>query len=153
VAKLSESADPEELIEAISTVRRQLRAASGRPWPGAPLSNAEIDIVRLVRRQPGTSISAAARALGVAPNTVSTLVRRLDDSGWISTRRDDADGRVVRLELSPAARRRVERWRDARSTRVSAAIQRMTPAQHHDLARAVPALQALAQALREEAES
>ena len=43
----------------------------------------------------------AAAELGVAPNTVSTLVRQLADAGVLERVRDSADGRVVRLRLTP----------------------------------------------------
>jgi DNA-binding MarR family transcriptional regulator len=144
---------PEDLIEAISMLRRQMRASSGPRSPASSLTRAEIELVRLVRRQPATSVSEAANALGVAPNTVSTLVRRLDGLGWLSTSRDDDDRRVVRLTLKPAALRRVERWRDDRAAAVGAGLASLTAAQRRDLTRAVPALRALAIAVRGEGES
>ena len=137
----------DELVEALSTVRRRLRAAARPSWPGGPLTGAEVEVVRLVRREPGTSISDAARRLGVAPNTVSTLARGLVDRGWLDTERDPDDRRVVRMTLRPAARRRIERWRDTRTARVEAALDRLPRRQRDDLARALPALLALADEL------
>src|SRR5437868_15251537 len=51
---------------------------------GTPLSpprtSAKVELVRVVRRESGTSVAEAAEKLSVAPNTVSTLDGQFSDA-------------------------------------------------------------------------
>src|SRR6185437_8234753 len=69
-------ARPEQLLDALGAFRRTLRRHVGAPF-SPPLTSAQVELVRVVRREPGTSVAEAAEKLGVAPNTVSTLVGQL----------------------------------------------------------------------------
>ncbi len=71
-------------------------------------------------------MAEAAGRLGVAANTVSTLVRQLVDDGVIERVADEADRRVARLVLADEARARVEVWRDRRSVIVGQALSSLT---------------------------
>src|SRR5581483_3849085 len=93
----------EELLEALGQVRRETRRRVGRPWPMQALSGAQVELVRVVRREPGISVAAAARELGVAANTVSTLVGSLVATGMVRREADPADRRIARLHLTAAA--------------------------------------------------
>jgi DNA-binding MarR family transcriptional regulator len=139
----------EELFEAVASLRRQVRRTAGRPWPAAALSGAQTDLVRLLRREPGRTVSEAADALGLAPNTVSTLVRQLSDAGMLRRDPDPADRRVARLHLTATARRRIEGWRDRRHELAAQALDRLGPADREALCAAVPAVSRLVDALRE----
>ena len=137
----------EELLEALGLFRRQVRRAAGRPWPLQSLSSAQAELVRLVRRRPGTSVAEAAAELGLAANTVSTLVRQLTDQGLLRRTADEADRRVARLELTAPARRRVEQWRDRRTALAGSALATMSATDRAALARAVPLIAQLAGAI------
>jgi len=139
----------EQLFEALGSVRRQVRRTAGPPWPAATLSGSQIELVRLVRREPGHTVNEVAEALGLAPNTVSTLVGRLTDAGLLRREPDPADRRVARLHVTAAARRRIEGWRDARAELAALALGRLDPADREVLRAAVPALSRLVDALRE----
>jgi len=139
----------DELIESVGVLRRQMRAVAGRPWTGVELSGAEIDLVRLLRRRPGISVAQAAHVLGLAPNSVSTLVRRLGDRDWLTGERDAADRRVVRLRLTPSASRQVEAWRDHRAELMASALESLAPEDQLAIQDALPALSRLCAALRE----
>lgn len=139
----------EQLFEALGSVRRQVRRTAGPPWPAATLSGSQIELVRLVRREPGHTVNEVAEALGLAPNTVSTLVGQLTDAGLLRREPDPADRRVARLHVTAAARRRIEGWRDARAELAARALGRLDPADREVLRAAVPALSRLVDALRE----
>src|SRR5476649_47262 len=100
-------ATPEELLESLSAIRRAVRRQIARPVELSVLTGAQLELVRLLRREPGVSIADAAARLRVAPNTVSTLVGQLADAGVLERRVDESDRRVVRLMLNPGVRRRV----------------------------------------------
>jgi DNA-binding MarR family transcriptional regulator len=112
----------EELFAAIGQLRRQVRRHAGRPWPVADVSGAQIELIRLVRRQPGTSVTDAAAELGLAANTVSTLVSQLVTAGVLKRKPDQNDRRVARLALTATAQRRVDRWRDQRDAVLAEAL-------------------------------
>jgi DNA-binding MarR family transcriptional regulator len=135
----------EELLDSLAAFRRALRRASRRPQELTLLTGAQLELVRLLRRQPGTSVADAARELRVAPNTVSTLVSRLLAAGVIVKEQDPRDRRVARLDLSPRARRSVEAWRDRRLELLDDALARLSPAD----ARRLDAVQAPLERLAE----
>ena len=144
----NELALAEHLFDALGAVRRQVRRLTGRPWPTAALSGAQIELVRLVRREPGIPVSTAAEALGLAANTVSTLVRQLTDAGLLRRQADPDDRRVAQLHVTAAAQRRIEGWRDHRAELAAQALGRLHPADRRAIEEAVPALGRLAAELQ-----
>lgn len=129
----------ERLFEAIGQFRRRVRRRVGSPIDDRNgHTRAEGELLRHVRRHPGTTVSEAARDLGMAVNTVSTLVARLVDAGSLERRPDPADGRVVRLELSEPVAALIGSWRDARVAVTADAIARLGPEEQRALAAALP---------------
>lgn len=142
----------DQLLETLGALRRQVRRVAGRPWPVGDLSGSQIELVRLVRREPGIPVSSAAERLGLAPNTVSTLVRRLTDAGLLQRQADPGDRRVARLRVTTAARRRIEGWRDQRTVLAAGALSRLSLADRRAIRDALPAVERLVAALHEEEE-
>ncbi|AOW93439.1 transcriptional regulator [Rhodococcus sp. WMMA185] len=140
----------EQLFNAIGLLRRHTRRRVGRPWPETPLTGSQTELVRLLRRHPGTSVAEAASALGLAANTVSTLVRQLIEAGLVEREPDANDRRVARLALTTSARSQVEHWRDRRNVEVEAAFASLSPQDRAAIESAVPAITRLARALHPE---
>lgn len=138
----------DELLAAIGTLRRQVRRTAGRPWPASTLTGAQLELLRVVRTRPRVSVAEAADTLGVAANTVSTLVGQLCADGLLRREPDEADRRVARLTLTPSARRRVQTWRDRRSGLVAGAVGELPPTDAEALVAALPALHQLSERLR-----
>ena len=120
-------------------MRRQVR----RDWPYSPLTESEVELLRLLSDRPGTRVGEAAEALGLVPNTVSTLVGRLVDAGLAVRRPDPADARAARLDLTPAARRRIADRRDRRRQVVEVAMVDLTDEDRRAIEAALPALRRL----------
>jgi DNA-binding MarR family transcriptional regulator len=144
------SVTADELLDALATLRRAIRRIADRPAELADLTGAQLELVRLLRRLPGLSIADAARELGVAPNTISTLVRQLADAGFVARGVDSADRRVARLELAPAMRQKVEAWRDRRVEVVESALAALPALDRRRLEAAVPTLLHLGAELEDE---
>jgi DNA-binding MarR family transcriptional regulator len=144
-------ADPQQiargLLEAIGKLRRQTRRAVGVPWPGAELTGSQIELLRTVRRQPGSSVTEIAAELGVAANTVSTLIRQLSVLGLLYRAPDSVDRRVGRLTLTDAALTRLEGWRDSRVAALDAALAQLEPSERDALSAALPVLAQVADEL------
>jgi DNA-binding MarR family transcriptional regulator len=94
-------------------------------------------------------VQDAAAGLGLAPNTVSTLVKQLAAAGSLERRPDRADGRVTRLFLTRAARARWALRRDRREAVIRAALGRLSAEERAAIAGALPALNRLVLVLEE----
>lgn len=139
----------EDLLGAVAALRRGSHRAAGPGPVFASLTGAQADVLRLLYRQPGVSVAGAAAELGMAPNSVSTLVSRLCETGLVERVRRAPDRRVVRLELTPAARHRMSEWRDRRSAALGRALGRLDPAERDRLPAAVALLRRVAEAMEE----
>lgn len=137
----------EELFAAVGQLRRHGRRLGGGPFAAGTLSGAQVELVRLVRRQPGLSVAEAAAQLALAPNTVSTLVGQLAEAHVLTRVTDPQDRRVARLALTASAQERVERWRDQRASATAAAITELEASERAALARAIPIIARLAATL------
>jgi DNA-binding MarR family transcriptional regulator len=120
-------------------VRRQLRPRT----PGPALRGAQLELLRVVEREPGIGVAAAARELYLAGNSVSTLVNQLADLGMLVREPDPQDRRAIRLRLTEAATQRLDRWRQARTEFVASGVGDLTPAQRRVLSQAMPVLRSL----------
>jgi len=104
-----------------------------RRFDGAPpaqgavqVSSAQATLLTAVATSQGASLQAIARALELAPPTVSATVSRLEDAGLLERRPDVHDGRAVRLYLSArgeAVQRRLAAARRERAARLLSALE------------------------------
>ncbi|MEU3892019.1 helix-turn-helix domain-containing protein [Streptomyces sp. NPDC029041] len=143
---------PEELADALVGVQRLIRRRLRRQMPDPRLRGAEVELLRLVMARPGVGISDAARDLGLAANSVSTLVNRLARAGYLTRETDPADRRAARLLPTAAAGERLGEWRRRRAELVRRQVARLDAADRRALHAAIPALRKLADTLHEEAE-
>ncbi|HKS47239.1 MAG TPA: MarR family winged helix-turn-helix transcriptional regulator [Amycolatopsis sp.] len=128
-------------------LRRVVRRRVREKLPGAPLRGAQAELLRTVEEQPGIGVAAAARALHLAGNSVSTLVNQLVEAGMLERHIDPADRRAVRLELTKAARARLATWRRTRTEFVAGALTRLSEEDRYAIEAALPALGRLLEAL------
>ena len=135
----------EDLLTSVSALRRTWRRLSRRPEVLSTLTGAQIELVRVVRRRPGGSVAEAATELSLAPNTVSTLVRQLGDSGVIERSVSTSDRRIAVLDLRPDVRRDVDAWRDRRTDLLAVAVGRLPEGDRRCLVQAVRVLDRLAE--------
>jgi DNA-binding MarR family transcriptional regulator len=138
------------MLMATAALRRVLRRQLRATLPGRPLRGAQLELLQLVEAQPGIGVAAAARALHLAGNSVSTLVNQLVTAGLLHRGADPADRRVARLELTDAARARLTAWRHARGRLIETALDRMTEPDRAAVEAALPALGRLVRLLEEE---
>ncbi|MEU7723064.1 MarR family winged helix-turn-helix transcriptional regulator [Streptomyces tibetensis] len=143
---------PEELADALVGVQRLIRRRLRRQMPDPRLRGAEVELLRLVVARPGVGISDAAKDLGLAANSVSTLVNQLAGAGYLVRETDPADRRAARLLPTPAAEARLGEWRRLRAELVRRQVARLDEADRQALHAAIPALRKLADTLHEEAE-
>jgi len=133
----------DELMPAIGRVRRLLRRAAGTTFPRDRLTASQREVVLLVATRPGSPVSQVAEELGLATNTVSTLVSRLIADGWLLRETDPADRRVIRLRLTAAAQAEADTVLARRRVALRDALRELPPGQLDDLRAALAALEAL----------
>lgn len=143
---------PDSLAEVLSGVQRLIRRRLRAGLTAPRLRGAEVELLRLVAERPGIRVSAAARELCLAGNSVSTLVNQLGRAGFLRRETAADDRRSALLYPTPAARSRLRDWETRRSALVSEQLARLPEADRAALAAALPALRRLAHNLHEEAE-
>lgn len=143
----------DELYDAIGLLRRRSRRLVGAPLPELALSGAQHELLRVVRRNPGVTVTEAAHVLGLAANTVSTLVGQLLPLGVLVRDRDATDRRVARLDLTPSARESLEQWRDRRTQATATALARLPADERAHLAEALAIIVRIAADLPENSEA
>ncbi|WP_413105102.1 MarR family winged helix-turn-helix transcriptional regulator [Streptomyces sp. Inha503] len=129
-------------------IRRRLRAEMTEPR----LRGAQVELLRLVMAHPGIRVSAAAKELYLAGNSVSTLVNQLVKAGYLHRETDPGDRRSARLTTTPAAEARLREWQARRGALVREQVAKLSESERAALAAAVPALRKLAENLHEEVE-
>ena len=92
----------------------------------------------------------ARGAEGVTQPAMTQLVARLQDAGLVTRDPDPADGRVVRVSITGEGEVTLARRRAARAERLAGVLARLSPEDRAALAAALPAMDALASARRDD---
>ncbi|MFF0148772.1 DNA-binding MarR family transcriptional regulator [Amycolatopsis sulphurea] len=130
----------EDLMTAVLRIRRLVRRRLRGELPGPHLPASHVELLRVVHREPGIGVAAAARELNLAGNSVSTLVNLLTERGLLRREVDPADRRAARLHVTGAAVRRMTAWRQARIGLVAEALDRLSEEDTAAITAALPAL-------------
>jgi DNA-binding MarR family transcriptional regulator len=100
-------------------------------------------LLRLENGGPATA-SSLARAEGMRPQSMGTVIAALESEGLVSGVPDPADGRQTLLSLTDACRKWVEEGRAARQDWLTRALQaHLSPQEQDELAKAVELLKRL----------
>ena len=133
----------DELAGCVMRLRRVLRRAARRGWTYESLPRNQIELLRLADEQPGIGVAAAAAALALAPNTVSTLVNELRSAGLLTREMDSGDRRVACLFLTEEATSRLAAWHDRRAELLAAALAELAGSDRTALTASLPAFERL----------
>lgn len=117
-------------IRAMNALRRlvsALRTTGAGAVVGQGLSVAQQFAIRVIGHQPGLAMTDLAAATMTTRSTVSEVVVRLVDRGLVRRTRDEADQRVVRLQLTPEGEAVYERLEQTVPERLVAALDSMDP--------------------------
>ncbi|OBJ18568.1 MarR family winged helix-turn-helix transcriptional regulator [Mycobacterium colombiense] len=138
-----------ELFGVVGRFRRQLRRSAGRGFDSSRLSESQSELLWLVGRRPGISVSAAAAELGLVPNTASTLVTKLVSGGLLLRTAGDTDRRVCQLRLAEPAQQIVDTSRATRRALLSEVIDELDDDQIESLTKGLEVLDTMTRKLRE----
>lgn len=138
-----------ELFGVVGRFRRQLRRSAGRGFDSSRLSESQSELLWLVGRRPGISVSAAAAELGLVPNTASTLVTKLVSGGLLVRTAGDSDRRVCQLRLAEPAQQVVDASRATRRALLSEVIDELDDDQIEALTKGLEVLDTMTRRMRE----
>ena len=142
------AARPDGLAEGIARLRRALRRGARVADPDNPLAVAQLELLSALTEHPGARPGQLARLLHMRPNTVTTIVNTLTARGMISRAAADGDRRAVELTATEAGQQAVHVWQATNAAVLHLALSTLPAPQRRALGAAVPALAALASAVR-----
>ena len=136
-----------ELAKVLSRIGRGLRYRTRAAREALDITQSEGELLRLLDRRPGIRVHDAAFELGVASNSVSTLVKQLNRAGLIERTSDPLDGRAACLRLSAEAEAWVTQLGNAREEAIDRALLVLDASDRALIEAAIPALKHLAKAI------
>ncbi|MBU6453511.1 MAG: MarR family transcriptional regulator [Cyanobacteria bacterium REEB67] len=130
-----------QLRSTLSKLKRRLRDHGGRE----DLTPSQISVLlRLEKYGPGTA-SSLARAEGVRPQSMSSIIAALQNAGLVSGSPDPGDGRQTVISLTPLCREKIDTGRAARQDWLIRSIgAKLSPAEQEQLISALSLLERLA---------
>src|SRR5262249_4124441 len=114
-----------QLAKVFGRISRALRYRTRAAHEALGVTDSEAELLRLVHRRPGLRVQDAANELGVASNSVSTLVKQLTRIGLLERTPDPQDGRAAQLRLTPQAERWLAGLRSTRDDAVARALEQL----------------------------
>lgn len=147
VTSVDQTVLAEELMTSVAALRRLIRRRAPTEACGPPLRGAHVELLQVIKKQPGIGIALAGRALHLAANSVSTLVNQLLDIGMLERQTAPDDRRAARLWLTDAAKQQLAAFRQVRVDLVANGVAGLSDADRQALTKALPALRAVLTAL------
>jgi DNA-binding MarR family transcriptional regulator len=137
-----------ELAKVFSRIGRGLRYRTRAARESLDITHSEGELLRLLDRKPGIRVHDAALELGIASNSVSTLVKQLTRARLIARSADPLDGRAACLRLTPQAEEWVTQLGNAREEAIDRALAELDENDRALLEAAIPAMKHLATAIK-----
>jgi DNA-binding MarR family transcriptional regulator len=128
----------------ISRLARQLNEAS----TDEDLTPTQYSVLALVRVRGPLGLAELTELEGLNPTMLSRIVKVLDERGLIRRLPDPSDLRAARVEVTPEGERVHTRVREQRTRVLSECLERLPPQTADLLLAAVPAMEALAEAVK-----
>jgi len=136
-----------DLADVLARIGRGLRYRTRAAREALNVTHSEADLLRLLGRKPGIRVHDAATELGIASNSVSTLVKQLSRQGLLTRCADPQDGRVAQLRLTSEAEAWVTQVGNAREEALGRGLETLSPQDREHLQAAMPAMLHLSRAL------
>ena len=118
---------------ALGELHRLVRAYADRQAARYGMTRAQWAVLAKVERYEGLKQSELAEMMDMQPITLTRLIDKLCDNGWIERRGDDKDRRVNRLYLRKAARPLLLKLAELRSELTATAVDGINPADEQRL--------------------
>ena len=123
-AAATRTVDPaqvQRLTDVVTRLRRALRSSIRTDYPWESLPMAQVELLQTLAAGPLRVGELAARQR-LAPNTVSGLIGKLLESGFVDRQADPGDRRTARIAVTEAGHRQLAEWQQAHERRMAAAL-------------------------------
>jgi len=117
----------------LAELQRLVRAYADKEAARYGITRAQWAVLAKVERNEGLKQTELAEQMEMQPITLTRLIDRLCENGWIERRSDDADRRVNRLYLRRAARPLLGKLAGLRSELTATALEGINPSEAHRL--------------------
>jgi DNA-binding MarR family transcriptional regulator len=117
----------------LGELQRLTRAYADKEAARFGITRAQWAVLAKVERSEGMKQSELAELMEMQPITLTRLIDKLCDSGWIERRGDETDRRVNRLYLRKAGRQLLGKLSGLRSELTATALEGINPADAHRL--------------------
>src|SRR5246127_3625413 len=117
----------------LGEVQRLMRAYADKQAARYGITRAQWAVLAKVERYEGMKQTELAELLEMQPITLTRLIDKLCDAGWIERRGDATDRRVNRLYLRKAGRALLGKMSGLRSELTATALDGINPADAHRL--------------------
>lgn len=138
---------PGDVAEALLGVLHGIHRLMRGPLPGAdpeaapfPEKPGQFKLVWILHKRGSLAMQELAASLDVAPPTVTGLVKRLLEQGYVQRVRDESDWRTVRVELTEEGRKALIRHHHERVAALRARIDQLDEDERTKLNAAIPVL-------------
>jgi MarR family transcriptional regulator, transcriptional regulator for hemolysin len=121
------------LLFTLAEVQRLVRAYADKEAVRFGITRAQWAVLAKVERFEGMKQSELAELLEMQPITLTRLIDRLCEQGWIERRNDETDRRAKRLFLRKAARPLLGKLAGLRSELTATALAGINPIDAHRL--------------------
>ena len=111
----------------LSEVQRLVRAYADKEAAHYGITRAQWAVLAKVERSEGMKQTELAEEMEMQPITLTRLIDKLSDNGWIERRGDDSDRRVNRLYLKKAARPLLGKLTGLKAELTATALDGITP--------------------------
>jgi DNA-binding MarR family transcriptional regulator len=142
-----ESTDARELTDAVTRLRRVLRAGirTDISWESLPM--AQVEILQSLADSAPTRVNDMAERLHLAQSTVSGLIGQMMTAGLVRRDVDSADRRAAVVTLTAAGEDQLRAWEAAHVQWIQGALSTLSPGDRSAISSSVPALRRLTDAL------
>ncbi|QLH69723.1 MarR family winged helix-turn-helix transcriptional regulator [Rhodopseudomonas palustris] len=137
--------EDQNFIFAFAEAQRLLRAYADKQASRHGITRAQWAVLAKVERAEGLKQSELAEQMELQPITLTRLIDKLCDHGWLERRSDDSDRRCKRLYLREAARPLLGKLAGLRAELTDTALAGLTP---EDAQRLVRQMQIIKENLR-----
>jgi len=143
----SSGADARLLAEAVTRLRRALRASIRTEYPWETLPMAQVELLQVLAEHSPARVGDLAMRQRLATSTVSGLIGQMMTSGLVARAVDPADRRASAVTLTEAGQAQLDAWARAHEQRIDTAFAALDEADRTAVRDALPALFRLAEHL------
>ena len=136
----SEHGDVRAVLDGVRRIVQSLRESSRWAEKYLGMTGAQLFVLQQLDEAPAQSLNNLAARTHTHQSSVSTIVARLVDQGFVTRTRSPRDGRTIELHLSSRGRKLAARAPNAAQQRLIQGIRELPPAKRRGLASALGAL-------------